>query len=123
MSQRHIHKILIANRGEIASRIISTAKKMGISTVLPVTEDEAGSLPARQADEIFIFDTSNLSDTYLNAQKLIDVAIKHQADAIHPGYGFLSENAKFASAVEHAGLTWIGPAPLSVAQMLSLIHI
>jgi acetyl/propionyl-CoA carboxylase alpha subunit len=117
MSQRHIHKILIANRGEIASRIISTAKKMGISTVLPVTEDEAGSLPARQADEIFIFDTSNLSDTYLNAQKLIDVAIKHQADAIHPGYGFLSENAEFASAVEHAGLTWIGPAPLSVAQM------
>ncbi|WP_010661919.1 acetyl/propionyl/methylcrotonyl-CoA carboxylase subunit alpha [Marinilabilia salmonicolor] len=117
MSRKDIHKILIANRGEIALRIISTAKKMGISTILPVTEAELNSLPARQADEVFIFANSNLPDTYLNAITLIDIAKKYQADAVHPGYGFLSEDAGFASAVERAGLTWIGPSPDSVAQM------
>lgn len=117
MRRKNIHKILIANRGEIALRIISTAKRMGISTILPVTEAEINSLPARQADDIFLFENSDLPDTYLNAKTLIDIAKKHQADAVHPGYGFLSEDAGFASAVERAGLTWIGPSPDSVAQM------
>jgi acetyl/propionyl-CoA carboxylase alpha subunit len=117
MTQKNIHKILIANRGEIALRIISTAHKMGIATVLPVTREESDSLPAQRADEIFLFDSSNLSDTYLNADKLINIAKEHGADAIHPGYGFLSEDAGFAAKVQDSGLVWIGPSAGSIAQM------
>ncbi len=117
MTQKNIHKILIANRGEIASRIIFTAQKMGISTVLPITREESGTLPARQADEISLFESSNLLDTYLNADKLINIAKEFSADAIHPGYGFLSEDPDFAAKVQNAGITWIGPSPKSIAQM------
>jgi acetyl/propionyl-CoA carboxylase alpha subunit len=117
MTRKNINKILIANRGEIALRIISTAHKMGITTVLPVTREESDSLPAQHADEIFLFDNSNLSDTYLNADKLIDIAKEYAADAIHPGYGFLSENAGFAVKVEDAGLVWIGPSAMSLVKM------
>lgn len=117
MSRKNIHKILIANRGEIALRIISTAHKMGIATVLPVSREESDSLPAQHADEIFLFENSNLSDTYLNADKLIEIAKEYTADAIHPGYGFLSEDAVFAAKVQDRGLVWIGPSATSVAQM------
>lgn len=117
MAQNNIHKILIANRGEIALRIISTAHKMGIATVLPVTREEARSLPAQRADEVFLFESSNLSDTYLNSDNLIHIAKKYDADAIHPGYGFLSEDAGFAANVQDAGLVWIGPSSRSIAQM------
>ncbi len=117
MNKQSIHKILIANRGEIAHRIITTAHKMGIETVLPVTLEEKESLPARDADEVHFLSSSNLADTYLNADSLIEIAVQHHADAIHPGYGFLSENAAFAEKVEKAGLIWIGPSSQSVALM------
>lgn len=117
MAQNIIHKILIANRGEIALRIISTAHKMGIATVLPVTREEAGSLPAQRSDEVFLFESSNLPDTYLNSDLLIHIAKEYGADAIHPGYGFLSEDAGFAGVVQDAGLVWIGPSSTTIAQM------
>ncbi|MGQ1890457.1 acetyl/propionyl/methylcrotonyl-CoA carboxylase subunit alpha [Thermophagus sp. OGC60D27] len=113
----NITKIFIANRGEIAYRIIRTASRLGISTVLPVIKEETKTLPAKAADEIHILDSSQLHETYLNGQYMIDLAKKYGADAIHPGYGFLSENAQFAKLVENSGLTWIGPSPRSMAVM------
>ncbi len=117
MAHNNIHKILIANRGEIALRIISTAHKMGIATIFPVTREEARSLPAQRADEIFLFESSNLSETYLNPEKLIHIAKEYGADAVHPGYGFLSEDAGFAAKVQDEGLVWIGPSAKLIAQM------
>ncbi|WP_462319540.1 acetyl/propionyl/methylcrotonyl-CoA carboxylase subunit alpha [Marinilabilia sp.] len=117
MNQRQIHKIFIANRGEIALRIISTAKKMGISTVLPVSVHEKDSLPAQNADEIYILKSTDLANTYLDPDFMVDLACYFEADAIHPGYGFLSENTIFAEKAEKAGLIWVGPSPGAIAQM------
>jgi acetyl/propionyl-CoA carboxylase alpha subunit len=117
MSNRNINKILIANRGEIACRIIRTASRLGISTIIPLTKEEKDTLPADAADEVHILESSLLNETYLNAKLMVDLAIKYEADAIHPGYGFLSENADFARLVEKSGLIWIGPAPEAIAAM------
>ena len=117
MSNRYINKILIANRGEIACRIIRTASRLGISTIIPLTKEEKDTLPAKEADEVHILESSLLTETYLNAKLMVDLAIKYEADAIHPGYGFLSENADFARLVEKSGLIWIGPAPEAIAAM------
>ncbi len=103
------NKILIANRGEIAVRIIRSAKKLGISTVAIYSEVDRHALHVRKADESYCIGQQELSETYLNIDKIIDVAKRAGCGAIHPGYGFLSENAKFVKACEKAGIVFIGP--------------
>lgn len=103
-----IQKILIANRGEIAVRIIQTAQKLGIKTVAVFASDDANSQHVHLADESVLLEGNQLQVTYLNQEKIIQSALTSGAQAIHPGYGFLSENAEFAVKVEQAGLTFIG---------------
>jgi propionyl-CoA carboxylase alpha chain len=110
-------KILIANRGEIALRIIRTARKMGIATVAVYSEADRQALHVRQADEAICIGPAPSIQSYLNKDRIIEAAHKTGADAIHPGYGFLSENASFAEAVEKAGITFIGPSPFSIRLM------
>lgn len=110
-------KILIANRGEIACRIIKTARAMGIKTVA-VYSDVDKLLPhVDLADEVYCLGAAPSRESYLNGSKIIDIAKACQADAIHPGYGFLSEKAEFAQAVLDAGLIFIGPSPQVIHQM------
>ena len=106
------HKLLIANRGEIACRIIKSAHEMGISCVAVYTNADSDSPFVRQADEAI-----KLSDTYLNGKEIIKAAIETGAQAIHPGYGFLSENAKFSRDVLKAGLIWVGPSSKVITSM------
>lgn len=110
-----ITKLLIANRGEIAIRIIRTAQQLGIKTVALYATDEGFPPHARLADEAYCLGTGSLSDTYLNVAKVISIARESGANAIHPGYGFLSENAAFAEQVEANGITFIGPTPQTIA--------
>ncbi len=104
-------KILIANRGEIARRIIHTAHRMGIETVAVYSDPDANALHVRGATQAVTLGGAASADTYLRTDKLLAAARATGADAVHPGYGFLSENADFAQAVVDAGLTWIGPPP------------
>ena len=106
------HKLLIANRGEIACRIIKTAHEMGISCVAVYTEADTFSPFVRMADQAI-----KLSDSYLNGDEIINAAKQTDAEAIHPGYGFLSENAKFARAVQREGLIWVGPNSRVITSM------
>ena len=106
------HKLLIANRGEIACRIIKTAHEMGISCVAVYTEADSNSPFVRMADQAV-----KLSDSYLNGDEIINAAKQTGAEAIHPGYGFLSENAKFARAVQKEGLIWVGPSSRVITSM------
>ena len=106
------HKLLIANRGEIACRIIKTAHEMGISCVAVYTEADSNSPFVRMADQAI-----KLSDSYLNGDEIINAAKQTGAEAIHPGYGFLSENAKFARAVQKEGLIWVGPSSRVITSM------
>ncbi|WP_408095401.1 acetyl/propionyl/methylcrotonyl-CoA carboxylase subunit alpha [Peredibacter sp. HCB2-198] len=112
-----IKKILVANRGEIALRVLKTAKEMGIKVVTVYAEDDKNLPHALYADESYSLGTGALADTYLNKAKLIEITKKSGADAIHPGYGFLSENEEFARMVEGAGITFIGPTPESIVLM------
>ena len=112
-----ISKILIANRGEIAVRIIRTARSMGIATVAVFHESDSESLHVELADEAFSLGDGTLADTYLNIPKLINIAGISRCDAIHPGYGFLSENHTFAQACQDAGFVFIGPSPDSILLM------
>jgi hypothetical protein len=102
-------RVLIANRGEIALRVIRACKDHGIQSVAVYSEEDRDSLHAKNADFAYSLDGIVAKDTYLNIPKIIAVAKKAEADAVHPGYGFLSENADFAQAVIDAGLIWIGP--------------
>lgn len=110
-------KILIANRGEIAIRINRSLKKMGINTVGIYSQDDLKSFHTRSVDEAFLLTGNGLSETYLDSEKIIKIAIESGAEAIHPGYGFLSENANFASACARAGINFIGPLPEVIALM------
>ena len=100
-----IERILVANRGEIALRVFRSCRELGIGTVAVAPPDDAGSLHARSADRVVEI------TGYLHSEEHIRAALEAGADAVHPGYGFLAESAAFASAVEAAGLTWIGPPP------------
>ncbi|MFO6446015.1 acetyl/propionyl/methylcrotonyl-CoA carboxylase subunit alpha [Erythrobacter sp. NE805] len=112
-----IAKLLIANRGEIACRIMRTARAMGIATVAVYSDADAKALHVRQSDEAVHIGPSPAAESYLVGAKIIAAAQATGADAIHPGYGFLSENADFAQAVIDAGLTWVGPKPSSIRAM------
>ncbi|WP_027442620.1 acetyl/propionyl/methylcrotonyl-CoA carboxylase subunit alpha [Erythrobacter cryptus] len=112
-----ITKLLIANRGEIACRIMRTARAMGIATVAAYSDADAKSLHVRSADEAVHIGPSPAAESYLVGAKIIAAAKQTGADAIHPGYGFLSENADFAQAVIDAGLIWVGPKPASIRAM------
>ncbi|UYV16985.1 acetyl/propionyl/methylcrotonyl-CoA carboxylase subunit alpha [Porphyrobacter sp. ULC335] len=112
-----IRKLLIANRGEIACRIMRTARTMGVATVAVYSDADAKALHVRQADEAVHIGPSPAPESYLVGAKIIAAAKQTGADAIHPGYGFLSENADFAQAVLDAGLIWVGPKPASIRAM------
>ena len=109
-----ISAVLIANRGEIAVRIARTARDLGIRSIAIYSEADAGALHTEVADEAYALPGNTAADTYMNVPALLDIAVRAGADAIHPGYGFLSENADFARTVAEAGLTWIGPSPESI---------
>jgi 3-methylcrotonyl-CoA carboxylase alpha subunit len=110
-------KILIANRGEIAVRVIRTARRMGIDVVAVYSEADRRALHVQLADEAVFIGSSQASESYLNGERIIAAALETGAEAIHPGYGFLSENPDFAAAVEAAGLVFIGPSPASIRAM------
>ena len=112
-----IRKLLVANRGEIACRILRTAQQMGISTVVVYAKGDVNEPFVRESDRAIALDGTTALETYLHQQAILDAATSGGADAVHPGYGFLSENAEFASKVVGAGLRWIGPAPEAIAAM------
>lgn len=112
-----IKKVFIPNRGEIAVRIIKAAQKLGIKTVAALWRDEAASLPASMADEVFWWDVPSLSATYLSPDHIVDAAVRCGADAVHPGYGFLSENHLLAEACAAKQLTFVGPKAEHLRQM------
>ncbi|MDY3126541.1 MAG: acetyl/propionyl/methylcrotonyl-CoA carboxylase subunit alpha [Corynebacterium sp.] len=114
---KKITKVLIANRGEIAIRVIRAARDAGIASVAVYAEPDADAPFVSLADEAFALGGQTSAESYLVAEKILDVARKSGADAIHPGYGFLSENAEFAQSVIDAGIIWIGPSPQSIADL------
>ena len=107
-------RVLIANRGEIAVRVIRACKDHGLESVAVYSEEDRNSIHSQMADAAFSLHGTTATETYLNIEKLIEVAKQSGADAVHPGYGFLSENANFAQAVIDAGLIWIGPSPAAI---------
>ncbi len=110
-------KILIANRGEIACRIARTARRMGIKTVAVFSEADAGAAHVRAADEAVLIGPPPSSQSYLKIERIVEACRLTGAEAVHPGYGFLSENAAFASALAEAGVVFVGPGPEAIAAM------
>jgi acetyl/propionyl-CoA carboxylase alpha subunit len=110
-------KVLIANRGEIAVRVIRTLREMNIRSVAVYSDADRTALHVRMADEAERIGPAASSESYLRIDRILDAARSHGAEAIHPGYGFLSENAEFAAACEDAGIVFIGPSAASIRAM------
>ena len=114
---RSIKKLLVANRGEIALRVMRSAREMGIATVAVYSEADAGAPFVRFADEAVCIGPPPSRESYLRIDKLVEVCRKLKVDAVHPGYGFLSENGAFATALEKAGVLFVGPSPKAMEVM------
>ena len=108
---KNVNKLLVANRGEIALRVVRTAREMGIPTVAVYAEQDRHAQYVQMADDAYLLSGDTYKDTYLNEDLLIDILQRSGADAVHPGYGFLSEVASFAQKVIDAGAAWVGPNP------------